>query len=109
MMEDFYIERMASHIGLLMQKSLLYEVNTTLKPGLVDRIHNGAHRDMDLMIFVDSAYGLTPYFISCAREGLGFSGEREELPKLFERLRPLGVEGEKLMKEAAREQILIKG
>ena len=34
MMEDFYIERMASHIGLLMQKSLLYEVNTTLKPGL---------------------------------------------------------------------------
>ena len=102
MMEDFYIERMASHIGLLMQKSLLYEVNTTLKPGLVDRIHNGAHRDMDLMIFVDSAYGLTPYFISCAREGLGFSGEREELPKLFERLRPLGVEGEKLMKEAAK-------
>lgn len=102
MIEDFYIERMASHIGLLMQKSLLYEVNTTLKPGLVDRIHNGAHRDMDLMTFVDSAYALTPYFISCAREGLEFSEEREELPRLFKRLRSLGMEGEKIMKEAAK-------
>lgn len=102
MMEEFYIERMASHIGLLMQKSLLYEVNTTLKPGLVDRIHNGAHRDMDLMTFVDSAYALTPYFISCAREGLDFSKGREELPKLFERLRILGMEGEKIMKKVAK-------
>ena len=56
MMENFYIERMASHIGLLMQKSLLYEVNATLKPGLVDRAHNGAHQDMSLITFADSAY-----------------------------------------------------
>ena len=102
MMENFYIERMASHMGLLMQKALLYEVNTTLKPGLVDRIHNGAHRDMDLMTFADSAYALTPYFVSCAREGLEFAEEREELPNLFERLRILGREGEKAMKKAAK-------
>lgn len=102
MMKDFYIERMASHIGLLMQKSLLYEVNTTLKPGLVDRMHNGAHRDMDLMTFVDSAYALTPYFILCARQGLDFSGSKKELPKLFERLRILGREGEKIMRDAAK-------
>ena len=102
MMETFYIERMAVHIGLLMQKALLYEVNTTLKPGLVDRIHNGAHRDMDLDTFVDSAYALTPYFIACAREGLAFKGEKEELPGLFEKLRPLGRKGEEIMKKAAK-------
>ncbi|OUN30858.1 citrate lyase holo-[acyl-carrier protein] synthase [Blautia sp. An81] len=100
MMENFYIERMASHIGLLMQKSLLYEVNATLKPGLVDRAHNGAHQDMSLITFADSAYALTPYFIQCAREGLNFSGEKEELPGLFEKLRVLGIEGEKNMREA---------
>src|SRR5699024_1050695 len=100
MMENFYIERMASHIGLLMQKSLLYEVNATLKPGLVDRAHNGAHQDMSLITFADSAYALTPYFIQCAREGLNFSGKKEELPGLFKKLRVLGIEGEKNMREA---------
>lgn len=97
MMEEFYVERMAAHMGLLMQKSLLYEVNASLKPGLVDRVHRGAHRDMELMNFVDSAYALTPYFISCAREGLSYEGEKEGLPELFEKLRILGMEGEKTM------------
>ena len=102
MMESFYIERMSLFIGQIMEKSLLYEVNASLKPGLVDRLHNGAHQDMDLMTFVDSAYALTPYFTLCARKGLEFSGKEEELPGMFEALRIMGKEGEKIMKTAAR-------
>lgn len=102
MMESFYIERMSLFIGQIMEKSLLYEVNASLKPGLVDRIHNGAHRDMELLTFVDSAYALVPYFTLCARKGLEFSGKEEELPGMFEELRSLGKESEKIMRTAAK-------
>lgn len=36
-----------------MQKALFYEVNTSLKPGLVDRLHNGSHKDMRLSTFIN--------------------------------------------------------
>lgn len=35
---------------------------TSPKPGLVDRINNGAHKDMDLFTFMDSASAIIPYF-----------------------------------------------
>lgn len=100
MIDSFYRERMAVHLALMMQKSLFYEVNTALKPGLVDRLHNGAHRDMCRYTFVKSAYALTPYFLKCAQEGLSFSGDLKELPNLFQTLRPLGIRAEKEMLSA---------
>lgn len=50
-------------------KALLYEACTTPKPGLVDRLDNGSHRDMDIFTFMDSASVLWPYFEACARIG----------------------------------------
>lgn len=100
MMEDFYLTRMSAHIGLLMQKALLYEVNTTLKPGLVDRKHNGSHKDMCIDTFVKSAYALTPYFIQCAKEGLSFDNAKGSLPELFHTLRELGKQAENTMLQA---------
>lgn len=100
LMDSFYCERMSIHIGLMMQKALFYEVNTSLKPGLVDRLHNGSHKDMCRNTFVHSAYALTPYFITCAKEGLTFSGEDKELPRLFGKLRALGIQAEKEMLSA---------
>ena len=100
MMSHFYHSRMSVHIGTLMQKALLYEVNTSLKPGLVDRVHNGAHQDMCIDTFVTSAYALTPYFINCALAGLSFDSSQEELPTLFQQLRILGKQAEETMLEA---------
>lgn len=97
LIDSFYCERMSVHVGLMMQKALFYEVNTALKPGLVDRLHNGSHKDMCRTTFIRSAYALTPYFIACAREGLTFSGTSEELPRLFQKLRTLGVQAENHM------------
>ena len=102
MMNTFYQSRMSVHIGSLMQKALLYEVNTTLKPGLVDRIHNGSHQDMCQSTFVTSAYALTPYFINCALAGLSFDGSLEELPALFQQLRVLGQQAEITMLDATK-------
>ena len=35
-----------------MTQALISEVNTTLKPGLVDRYHNGSHKDMNRELFL---------------------------------------------------------
>jgi len=73
-------------IGGLAQKALLREALTTPKPGLVDRENSGAHRDMDLFSFADSACAIRSYFEDCVcigMEGADFSrlqhaGQRAE-------------------------------
>nr|WP_081763224.1 triphosphoribosyl-dephospho-CoA synthase [Agrilactobacillus composti] len=42
-------------ITQLATRALFYEVALYPKPGLVDPIDNGAHHDMDLSTFMDSA------------------------------------------------------
>ena len=56
-------------IGETAQRALLHEALTTPKPGLVDCENSGAHSDMNLMSFADSACALRPYFETCARMG----------------------------------------
>lgn len=43
-------------------KALTDELDTTPKPGLVDRTNNGAHRDMDYRLMQQSIAALRPYF-----------------------------------------------
>ncbi len=50
--------------------SLLDELYTTPKPGLVDRANCGAHRDMDVPLFETSAAVLRPYFHDAAAMGM---------------------------------------
>lgn len=56
-------------VARLACQALLYEVLVTPKPGLVDRNHNGSHRDMDVFTFSASAAALYPYFLQCAKTG----------------------------------------
>lgn len=48
-------------------KALLYEVNVSPKPGLVDRFNTGAHCDMDIFTFIESALALEGYFYDCCK------------------------------------------
>lgn len=50
-------------------RALLYEVAVTPKPGLVDRLNCGSHRDMDMYSFLASAASLYPYFEACVKTG----------------------------------------
>ena len=51
-------EKLAS-LSYLAVKSLLYELNLTPKPGLVDCHNNGAHNDMDFYTFLDSILSMS--------------------------------------------------
>ena len=76
----------ADAIGSVCTLALLLEVSATPKPGLVDRLGNGAHNDMDFSTFLSSAAAIAPYFSACAKAGT-------ELPALdgtaLARIRPL--------------------
>lgn len=88
------LSRAPSHVGGLAVRALLYEASVSPKPGLVDRLDPGAHRDMDYYTFLSSAAALGPWFDTCAREGEAFGGPPEEL---LERIRPMGIQAERDM------------
>lgn len=98
--EDYFLNKRAMEIAVCAERALLYEAITTPKPGLVDRMDSGAHDDMDLFTFADSACALREYFANCARIGMMHRNESPE--SVFERLRCAGIEAEEKMLEATR-------
>lgn len=91
---DLYAESIAQAA----QRALLYEVAVTPKPGLVDRANAGAHRDMDIFTFIDSACALRPYFEACARVGMAHRGGDPRA--CFDALRGRGLLAEAAMNRA---------
>jgi len=80
------------------EKSLIDEVLTTPKPGLVDRRNNGSHKDMDIVTFVSSAHALLPYFTKCITIGQDTAEQPPE--ETFRLLRQAGLDAEKAMYQA---------
>lgn len=92
---EHFQQRDRQEIGTLALRSLLDEVCTTPKPGLVDRENSGSHRDMDIFTFTASASALAPYFLQCAAIG---QDTRTQLPEdTFRELRAAGIQAEQSM------------
>ena len=90
----------AEYVAVRALRSLLYEVITTPKPGLVDSENNGAHRDMDITAFFDSAVSITPYFRECVLKGMELAGS--PVCRILPELRPLGIKAEEKMLSATK-------
>ncbi|WP_413538578.1 triphosphoribosyl-dephospho-CoA synthase CitG [Enterococcus malodoratus] len=91
------IEPTLQTIAAYAEKALLYEVSLSPKPGLVDRLTNGAHQDMDYDTFIDSITGLRPFFMRYLQAGFKHHGT---MPQLFTQLRQIGIEAEAAMLKA---------
>lgn len=78
-------------IARLATQALQAELDTTPKPGLVDKDNNGAHRDMDYALMQRSIDTLHPYFVQLAL--LGFA---DTLPS-HTSIRDIGIEAERAM------------
>ena len=78
-------------IAHLATDALRAELNTTPKPGLVDRNDNGAHKDMDLTLMGRSIDALQPYFVKLAMLGC-----QDVMPET-EAVRQIGIEAERAM------------
>ncbi len=81
-------------IAHLATDALRAELNTTPKPGLVDRNDNGAHKDMDLALMSKSIDALQPYFVK-----LALIGYQSAMPET-EQVRQLGIDAERAMLQA---------
>ena len=79
-------------LAQLAENALREELDTTPKPGLVDRDDSGAHRDMDYEKMSRGISALRPYFTELAvTAGKGLDAES---------VRKIGIEAEKAMLEA---------
>lgn len=76
----------------LAERALRLELDTTPKPGLVDRRDNGAHKDMDYALMSKSISALRPYLTRLAVE----SANDIDPAKIKE----IGIEAEKAMLKA---------
>jgi len=77
--------------------ALLQEVNLAPKPGLVDPISVGAHKDMTKETFYQSIEALRPYLLAYAKAGSRHNGSPLDL---FNELRALGKQAENAMMTA---------
>lgn len=87
-----------NHIQNSCIESMTYEVMAAPKPGLVDRLNNGAHKDMDIFTFINSIISLRDYYYDITK--LGYEFNKEDYRLLMEEIRPLGIEAEKSMFKA---------
>ena len=77
--------------------ALLQEVNLAPKPGLVDPISTGAHKDMTKDTFSNSIEALRPFLLAYAKAGENHNGTPLDL---FNELRALGKQAEDAMMAA---------
>lgn len=71
--------------------ALQQELDTTPKPGLVDRDNSGAHRDMNYNLMWRSIQLLRPYFVRLAQYGM------ESVTPVASEVQTIGIEAEKTM------------
>lgn len=78
-------------LSYLAVQSIKAELDTTPKPGLVDKADNGAHSDMDYNLMLKSIYSLHPHFtkLSC----LAYNEDVINIDKI----KTIGIEAEKQM------------
>ena len=75
-------------------RSILYEISLTPKPGLVDTVDSGIHKDMDYHSFLDSSAEISTYFHDLARAGYHFQADYDEALPL---IRSIGLRMEERM------------
>ncbi len=92
---EHFINEDSRKIAELAKNSLIKEVLTTPKPGLVDQANNGSHTDMNVESFKKSADAIFPYFMRCVKIGIETSGLSADYT--FNQLRIAGIDAERDM------------
>lgn len=88
-------QHLAEFVAVQAYLSLIQEVNTTPKPGLVDRNNTGAHPDMDRRHFFASANALRPFF--CRFAEAGYLSRDLNPRETFRQIRSIGIDAEQAM------------
>lgn len=79
----------------LAEEALWLELELTPKPGLVDKLNSGSHRDMDHGLFVRSITAISPWFSRFAE--LGAEHAAKPASEQLRLIRPMGMACEQAM------------
>ncbi|MGL4667150.1 MAG: triphosphoribosyl-dephospho-CoA synthase CitG [Saezia sp.] len=79
----------------LVESALMQEAMLSPKPGLVDSFNNGAHTDMNLYTFAQSARAIAPFMSQFAR--LAYEHRHLAPEHILPLIRPLGIQCEQAM------------
>ena len=90
----------AMWIGECLLKALLMEASAWPKPGLVTPHSQGAHKDMDIWLFITSSSAIAPCFSACAHAGENHQGSPWEL---FTKIRAIGIHYENTLLRATQQ------
>lgn len=82
-------------LALLAQKALMTEAVLLPKPGLVDPQSPGAHKDMNIQHFVDSALGLYDAFVTFAK--IGYENADQMPQDIVSKIKARGILAEQEM------------
>lgn len=91
--KEFKLNGLSLTISSFAIQAILYEVACAPSPGLVSPLSNGAHRDMNYFMFIDSTVVISKYLALCVQEGYSY----RECKDIFDNIRDIGVEAEKDM------------
>ncbi len=98
MLYNYFADADADFFSSITVQSLIDEVCTTPKPGLVDLNNSGSHNDMDLNTFISSAIALAPYFRQCVK--IGQNTAKKTTHECFLKLQVAGLNAEQTMYNA---------
>lgn len=98
MNKEYNISDIAFDIGSAAMQAVLYEAACFPSPGLVSPISDGAHKDMDYYLFLDSSAALIKPFLLCAQCG----GSDKSAEEIFTHIRSVGILGEESMFKATK-------
>ena len=90
-LSDYY----AQFISDFAKQALIDEVNTTPKPGLVDRNNSGANSDMNYDMFINSSEAIAPFFGKLFSIGAECTDISDK--SFIESVKNIGLDAEKAM------------
>ena len=93
--KDRHENKVVDKLSSIALRAILSEISLTPKPGLVDKLSNGSHTDMNYQTFLDSTTAIYPWFQELVREGFKFSNP--DLTKALPILRNIGLRMESAM------------
>jgi triphosphoribosyl-dephospho-CoA synthetase len=93
--KSFIISKCAEKLARVATGALREELDTTPKPGLVDKDDHGAHDDMTYDLMRSSINAIHPYFEQLA--GLGMEQADMPIETIFREARRIGMDAEQAM------------
>jgi triphosphoribosyl-dephospho-CoA synthetase len=93
--KSFIISKCAEKLARVATGALREELDTTPKPGLVDKEDHGAHDDMTYDLMRGSIDAIHPYFEQLA--GLGMAHADASIETIFHEARRIGIDAEQAM------------